>query len=88
MTITCNKETAGMQDEIWHQFGIQNYDGNVLSVYSVQATSVLEDLFYGQNTCGVVIRLNVFEIIDSRTNVDIKLAWLNSFLKSSRYCLL
>ena len=24
-----------MQDEIWHQFGIQNYNGNVLSVYSV-----------------------------------------------------
>ena len=33
--ITCNKETAGIQDEIWHQFGIQNYNGNVLSVYSV-----------------------------------------------------
>ena len=24
-----------MQDEIWNQFGIQNYNGNVLSVYSV-----------------------------------------------------
>ena len=24
-----------MQDEIWHQFGIQNYNGNVLSVYSL-----------------------------------------------------
>ena len=24
-----------MQDEIWHQFGIQNYNGAVLSVYSV-----------------------------------------------------
>ena len=24
-----------MQDEIWHQFGIQNYNGNVFSVYSV-----------------------------------------------------
>ena len=24
-----------MQDEIWHQFGIQNYNGNVLSVYYV-----------------------------------------------------
>ena len=24
-----------MQDEIWHQFGIQNYNGGVLSVYSV-----------------------------------------------------
>ena len=24
-----------MQDEIWHQFGIQKYNGNVLSVYSV-----------------------------------------------------
>ena len=35
-TITCNKETAGMQDEIWHQFGIQNSNGNVLSVYSVK----------------------------------------------------
>ena len=34
-TITCNKETAGMQAEIWHQFGIQNYNGNGLSVYSV-----------------------------------------------------
>ena len=28
-----------MQDEIWHQFGIQNYNGNVLSVYSVGRTS-------------------------------------------------
>ena len=27
-----------MQDEIWHQFGIQNYNGNVLSVYSVVRT--------------------------------------------------
>ena len=24
-----------MQDEIWQQFGIQNYNSNVLSVYSV-----------------------------------------------------
>ena len=24
-----------MQDEIWHQFCIQNYNGNVLSAYSV-----------------------------------------------------
>ena len=24
-----------MQNEIWNQFGIQNYNGNVLSVYSV-----------------------------------------------------
>ena len=38
MTITCNKETAGMQDEIWHQFGIQNYNGAVLSVHSVVKT--------------------------------------------------
>ena len=34
-TITYNKESAGMQNEIWHQFGIQNYNGAVLSVYSV-----------------------------------------------------
>ena len=27
-----------MQDEIWHQFVIQNYNGNVLSVYSVGFT--------------------------------------------------
>ena len=27
-----------MQDESWHQFGIQNYKGNVLSVYSVAET--------------------------------------------------
>ena len=29
-----------MQDEIWHQFGIQNYNGNVLSVYSVVGVSI------------------------------------------------
>ena len=34
-TITSTIEIAGMQDEIWHQFDIQNYNGNVLSVYSV-----------------------------------------------------
>ena len=28
-----------MQDEIWHQYGIQTYNGAVLSVYSV-------DLFF------------------------------------------
>ena len=38
MTITCIKETAGMQDEVWHQFGIQNLNGAVLSVYSVLGT--------------------------------------------------
>ena len=27
-----------MQDEIWHQRSIQNYNGAVLSVYSVAAT--------------------------------------------------
>ena len=28
-----------MQDEIWHQFGIQNYNyGNVVSVYPVSPT--------------------------------------------------
>ena len=27
-----------MLDEIWHQFGIKNYNGNVLSVYSVRLT--------------------------------------------------
>ena len=34
-----------MQDEIWHQFGIQNYNGNVLSVYpvdTIQATCILK----------------------------------------------
>ena len=30
-----------MQDEIWHQFGIQNYNGNVLSVYSVATVQIL-----------------------------------------------
>ena len=34
-TITCNKDIAGIQDEIWHQFGIQIYIGAVLSVCSV-----------------------------------------------------
>ena len=29
-----------MQDEIWNQFGIQNYNGNVLSVYSVDYSFV------------------------------------------------
>ena len=27
-----------MQDEIWHQFGIQNYNGAVNSVYSEPGT--------------------------------------------------
>ena len=27
-----------MQYKIWHQYGIQNYNGNVLSVYSVGKT--------------------------------------------------
>ena len=42
MMITCNKETAGMQNEIWHQFGIQNYNGAILSVYSVILTMAPE----------------------------------------------
>ena len=33
-TITRNRETAAMQDEIWDQFGIQNYNGYVISVDS------------------------------------------------------
>ena len=44
-TITRSKETAGMQDEIWHQFGIQNYNGNVLSVYSVVNNDSLNQIF-------------------------------------------
>ena len=35
-----------MQDEIWNQFGIQKYNGNVLSVYSVVPPQLNHSTFY------------------------------------------
>ena len=62
MTITCNYETAGMQDEIGHQFGIENYNGAVLSVYSVDLP-VAYDIYLNTGFCqNQKIRLSSYSI--------------------------